>query len=173
MKKNIVHIIVLLVLASCSAPKYTYHFDYYDYNSGKKKATSQEAAVSVNPAATETVGAIDENTLVASTKADEAYIAAPAPAMTKAEAVARIKSMSKEERKELKKEVKKYVKESKKGESLKGEGGRKLENDVKLAAIFGAIGIVLLIIGGDVLYVLGAVALIIGLYFLIRWLAHQ
>jgi hypothetical protein len=174
MKKNIAYVITMLVLASCSAPKYTYHFDHYDYNSGKKKAASQEAMVSSNTVTTDAVGVIDESTLVASAKEDETtYLAEPAPAITKEEAVARIKSMTKEERKELKKEIKKYVKESKKEESLKGEGSRKLENDVKLAAIFGAVGIVLLIIGGDVLYVLGAIALIVGLYFFIRWLVRQ
>jgi hypothetical protein len=45
--------------------------------------------------------------------------------------------------------------------------------DMKLAAIFGAVGIVLLIIGGDVLTIIGAVALLVGLYFFIRWLIHQ
>jgi len=81
--------------------------------------------------------------------------------------------MSKEERKELRKEVSKLVKEKKRENSIHGNSTKALENDVKLAAIFGAVGIVLVIIGGEVLYVLGAIALLIGLYFFIGWLIHQ
>lgn len=171
MKKYISLFITGVILSSCSTPKYTYHFDHYDYNSGKKKAKSQEAVVSVDKPTVEPA-MIDGKTLVASTKESEVYVAKPAPAISKEEAIARINSMSKEERKELKKEVKKFVKE-RKNDSVVGKETKALENDVKLAAIFGAVGIVLLIIGGDVLYVLGAVALIIGLYFFIRWLVRQ
>ena len=114
----------------------------------------------------------DERTLVASANENEVYIAKPTTVISREEAVTRIKSMSKEEKKELKREVKRFVKE-KKREGTDVNSTKALENDVKLAAIFGAVGIVLLIIGGDVLYVLGAVALLVGLYFFIRWLIHQ
>jgi hypothetical protein len=168
MKGYLFTLISIVILSSCSTPKYTYYFDHYDYNGGKRKklaelATSPEA---ISPTV------IDEETLVASTKENEVYLTKPAPGISKEEAIVKIKSLSKEERKELKKEVKKYVKENKK-EIKEGKNSKELENDVKLAAIFGAVGLVLLIIGGDVLYILGAVALLIGLYFFIRWLVEQ
>jgi uncharacterized membrane protein len=172
MKKYIAPLLALLVISSCSTPKYTYHFDYYDYNSGKKKAQSQPVTVSVERPAMESTIVIDEETLVASAKDHEVYVAKPAPVVSKEEAVAKLNSLSREEKKELKKEVKRYVKENKKA-IKEGKAPTALENDVKLAAIFGAVGIVLLIIGGEVLYILGAVALLIGLYFLIRYLARQ
>jgi hypothetical protein len=56
---------------------------------------------------------------------------------------------------------------------VEASSAKYMENDLKLAAIFGGVGLVLLIIGGDVLYVLGAIGLLIGLYFFIRWLMRQ
>lgn len=180
MKKYVLLFISMVILASCSSPKYTYYFDYYDYNSGKKKVTAQDGLVSQEQLKTNSTDVpevkstvrVDEKTLVASTKEKEVYMAKPAPTISKEEAVARIKSMSKEEKRELKKEIKRYVKERKKA-GIDVNSAKAMENDVKLAAIFGVIGIVLLIIGGDVLYVLGAIALIVGLYFFIRWLTRQ
>lgn len=170
MKKCILFIVGIMMMASCSAPKYTYYFDHYNYSAGKKNhetllKTEQQKSVL----------AIDESTLTASVKEDETYVAETAPespSITREEAVSKIKSMNKEEIKELKKETKRFVKENRK-EIKSGQSTTALENDVKLAAIFGAVGIVLLIIGGEVLYVLGAIALLVGLYFFIRWLIHQ
>lgn len=169
MRTYLLTFITIVILSSCATPKYTYYFDHYDYNSGKKKKLAEVAAAS--PEAISPI-VIDEKTVVASTKENEIYLTKPAPAISKEEAIAKINSMSKEEKKELKREVKKYVKENKK-EIRSGKSTRQLENDVKLAAIFGAVGLVLLIIGGDVIYILGAVALLIGLYFFIRWLVRQ
>lgn len=174
MKKYILLFAPIAMLIACSTPKYTYHFDYYDYHSGKKKKTSEEAIVTTERSEAESaVMVVDEKTLVASTNENDVYIARPTTVMNKEEIVARINSISKEEKKELKKELKKFVKEGKKENPVKGNATKALENDVKLAAIFGAAGIVLVIIGGEVLYVLGAIALLVGLYFFIRWLIHQ
>ncbi len=169
MKKYILLLAPIAMLAACSTPRYTYNFDYYDYNSGKKKIAPQAAIVTTQKSEV----MMDEETMVASANENDVYIAKAAPVISKEEVAARINSLSKEEKKELKREVKKAVKESKKENSVTGSGAKALENDVKLAAIFGAAGIVLLIIGGDVLYVLGAIALLVGLYFFIRWLIHQ
>jgi hypothetical protein len=168
MKGYLFTLIAIVILSSCSTPKYTYHFDHYDYNSGKRKKLAEAAASA--EAISHTV--IDKQTLVASSNENEVYLTKPAPAVSKEEAIAKINSMSNDEKKELKREVKKYVKENKK-EIKSGKSTKELENDVKLAAIFGAVGLVLLIIGGDVIYILGAVALLIGLYFFIRWLVRQ
>lgn len=171
MKKLLYFFVSVLVVTSCSSPKYTYNFDYYDYNSGKKKPVLKETVAS----AKESPLTVDESTIVASAKEDVVYEpqAAVAP-VSKAEAVAKLKSMTKADRKELKAELKKYAKESKKSSSVKeGQGTMGLGGDLKLAAIFGAIGIVLLIIGGDALSLIGGISLLVGLFFLIRYLINQ
>jgi hypothetical protein len=173
MKKYILLLASFAMLVACTSPKYTYNFDYYDYNSGKRNSGIHKGLGTQQPF-DKPVLVMDEKTLVASANESEVYIAKPATVITKTEAEARIKSMSKEEMKELRKEVKNYVKEAKKSNIVKSENAAKsLTGDVKLAAIFGAVGIVLLIIGGEVLYILGAAALLIGLYFFIRYLSRQ
>lgn len=177
MKKYTFIIISAILLAACSSPKYTYYFDHYDYAKNKKGSLPQEARVNAEQPAQESILAIDERTLTASAHETNPVLVEPAaPAVAKApsneEMAAKLKAMSKEERKELKKEVKRFVKENKK-EIKSGNAAKAMDNDVKLASIFGAIGIVLLIIGGDVLYILGAVALLVGLYFFIRWLMRN
>jgi len=171
MKKYTSLLLGVILLAACSTPKYTYYFDHYDYGK-KKKSSPENAVVVVEQPVQESVLKIDETTLTASANENEIVVAETTPTITKEEAVAKIQSMSKEERKELKREVKRYVKENKK-EIKEGKASKAMANDVKLAAIFGVIGIVLLIIGGDVLYILGAVALLIGLYFFVRYLMRQ
>jgi hypothetical protein len=88
-------------------------------------------------------------------------------------ALEKFNAMSKDEKKEFKSKIKSFIKENKKSDVVNAEAKAGMGQDMKLAAIFGAVGIVLLIIGGDVLTIIGAVALLIGLYFFIRWLIHQ
>jgi hypothetical protein len=169
MKKYAFLFFTVATLVSCSTPKYTYYFDHYNY---AKKDLTPEAIVTVQEPIQESPLILNENTLVASVNEKVVYVAEPTPTIAKEEAIAKISSMSRDEQKELKKGVKRFVKENKK-EIKNGNTAKALESDVKLAAIFGAVGIVLLIIGGDVLYILGAVALIVGLYFFIRLLIRQ
>lgn len=169
--KKYVTLASLVLLASCSTPKYTYYFDHYDYTSRKTQATaSNQNNLNQN------VIAIDEN-IVASVDKEKIYVAETPLNPTlenKKTTIEAIKALSPQEKRQLKKEIKRYVKSIEKGPSIESDQSTKaMENDVKLAAIFGSVGIVLLIIGGEVLYVLGAIALLIGLYFLIRWLVHQ
>lgn len=172
MRKYVLLFVSVAILASCATPKYTYYFDHYNYDSGKTNTASQGA---VTPGvSTEVIlpEAAHAETLVASANENDVYLAKPSRAASKSEAASKLRAMSKEEKRELKRELKNYVKERKK-DVKSGKSQNQLENDVKLAAIFGAVGLVLLIIGGNVLYVLGAVAMLIGLYFFIRWLSRQ
>ncbi|HEU5289810.1 MAG TPA: hypothetical protein VFU05_04145 [Cyclobacteriaceae bacterium] len=175
MKKYSLVLLGAIVLAACSTPKYTYYFDHYDYNA-KKKTSAEKTVVVAEQPVQESVLAIDESALTSSTNENEPVLAKPASTtsvtLTKEEAIAKIESMSKEERKELKKGVKQYVKESKK-DIKEGKATKAMPGDVKLAAIFGVIGIVLLIIGGDALTIIGSVALLVGLFFLVRWLINN
>jgi len=161
---------VALLAAACSAPKMAYKFDYHDYNAGRKtKDVKQEVANNPGPAPVqaESLVAMETTTTEPATSIES---------IEKPVVVAEGKtyeSMTKKERrtfvKEVKKEIKKIVKKDVK-ETTKASG---LDRDLKLAAIFGAVGIVALIIGGDVFWIIGGIALIIGVVFFVKWLIRQ
>jgi hypothetical protein len=174
MKKVIATLMLAGIFAACSSPKYTYQFDHYDYNSGKK------ATVSVMPevTATQDVSPLiipQESLVAASEKSAPAQLSISSE--QKKSIAQKIASMSREERKELKQnlktEIRKITKAKKNLDGSTVKETKVWDNDLKFAAIFGAIGIVLLAIGGDVLIVLGAIAMIVGLVFLIMWLSRQ
>jgi hypothetical protein len=52
---------------------------------------------------------------------------------------------------------------------------KQLDDDLKLAIIFGAIGITFAVLGGinTVFWVIGVIGLIVGLVFFIRWISTQ
>ena len=177
-----------IFMAACSTPKYTYHFDKFDYNSGKNRASAglvagaEEATASVISADPLTLPA---ETLIAS--ADNSNLIMPLPSSTvesqnvsEAEAAPAMsyKDMSRAERKEFRKEakalIKTYIKAKKDGDDVKAlEAAQAMDHDLKMAAIFGAVGIVALIIGGDVFWIIGGIALIIGVVFFVLWLSRQ
>ncbi|MEQ8362563.1 MAG: hypothetical protein RH948_06800 [Cyclobacteriaceae bacterium] len=170
MKTKLYYLLAIVLFASCSAPKYAYHFDRYDYNSGKKSSSvtavnpenevapfeSQQLLASTdNTFLIEKISPVDDVMVTNSTEVRKTYA-----------------QMSKSERKELRSDVKKYLKEKK--ESIKAaKKANAMDNDLKLAAIFGAVGLVALIISGDVFYILGGIAMIIGVVFFVKWLVRQ
>lgn len=163
MRKFIVSGIILVMLAGCSTTKYSYYFDYY--KTGKKEERPVAPSVPITEIEKVAFEKPNEATLIASAK-DEIIIHEPA-----IPAAATKKTFTKEEKKFIRKELKAAVKEFKRdGVSHVSSGW---DHDAKLAAIFGAVGLVFMIIGGTVFSILGAVALLIGLYFLIRWLMEQ
>lgn len=180
MRKYLLPVLAIAVLASCSAPKYAYHFDRYDYNSGKKKidpATAQASAPQDVPAEHPLI--IEQETLVASADEKAVVLAeTPAAEVKKDAPVKKYADMSKAEKKEFRKEakaqVKKYVKAVKSGNAAdRIEAAKAMDQDLKLAAIFGAVGLVALLIGGDVFWVIGGIAMIIGVVFFVMWLTRQ
>jgi uncharacterized membrane protein len=165
MRNKLLFVLSLALLAACSAPKYTYNFDHYNYNAGKKKSTVAKEVVAMQGPEV-----IQANELVASA---EALTVVPEKTEVKSEVRKTYVQMTKSERKDLriqlKSEIKKHIKEKKDAKHATAIGDR----DLKLAAIFGAVGIVGLIIGGDVFYIIGAIALIIGVVFFVKWLVRQ
>lgn len=166
--KKILFLIPFALFFSCSSPKFAAH-----------RSTSPDAAVLAGASSAganqESAG---ESVLTASTKAT--------PSLTIEEARAEIKknylSLSKEERKEvrqlLKKEVKKMIrvqKSEKKEMAVSSTQSSSIDHDLKLAAIFGAVGIVGLLLGsaGQVFTIIGAISLIIGTVFFVKWLLEQ
>ncbi len=180
MKNCLLLFLAMVLLASCSAPKYAYHFDHYDYNSGKKeKAIYSETTLVVETESVSPIASIDEQALVASASESSVYVPeVNESALTLDKAKENYTALSRTEKKEIRKEavksIKEYVKAKKNGDNDKAEQlAKAMDNDLKLAAIFGAVGIVAAIIGGDVFLVISAVAWIIAVIFFIKWLVRQ
>lgn len=182
------YLLLGMALAACSSPKYVYHFDHYDYNSGRKLQTkeipvnSTEAVAEASPLVTE------QEDLVASTASAPVTVkektTLPSAPVTKAEAKSafekKYRSMTKAERKEfrqaVKHEIKNYMKAKKEGDhGASVAATSELDRDLKLAIIFGAVGLTLTLFGGvtEVFWVLGVIAIVIGLVFFIQWLMRQ
>lgn len=179
----------LLMMAACSTPKYTYHFDRFDYNSGKKKTTSIETSamattsnqeipsLEIEPVGDVSPLVIDKKALVAS-----ADVTTPAPPQTTRleEFKQQYSEMSKRERrafrKSLKAEVKAFVKNKGKIDNGDTVGKTKqMDSDLRLAIIFGAIALTLSFFGGvnSVFWVVSVVSLVIAVVFFIKWLVRQ
>lgn len=163
MKTKLLALVALIMAASCSAPKYAYKFGYYDYQAGKRAAQKEAQVVAV----------ASTNEVVASTEATPVVAeASVAPVVTEKKGAT---AMTKAEKKAFVKEVKKEIKVAK--HQVKkmnaAQSAQSMDNDLKIAAIFGAVGLVGLIIGGNVFYIIGGIALIIGVVFLVKWLMRQ
>lgn len=192
MRKSLFYVIFACLFAACSAPKYTYYFDHYDYQAGKKAA--QASATTVPTAHVEEAVEVeieplrlDESTLVAS--ADEHHVVISKPKIRPSEPVEevmkvdeapakRYKDMSRSEKRAFRKEAKQlmrsYIEAKKEGNDVKAaEATKMMDNDLKMAAIFGAVGLVALLIGGDVFWIIGGISLIIGVVFFVLWLSRQ
>lgn len=173
MKHLVTLVVSVLVLASCSTPKYTYNFDYYDYNSGRKKAETERfvaQAEVVTPVSEETSPLLlsEENVVASAAEKSPAPVAKP---MAK-----KYSDMSKSEKKELRKtvktEIKNYLK-NKKGDATKET--KALDYNLKMAIIFGAVALTLSFFGGvnSVFWIASVIALVIGVVFFIKWIAEQ
>lgn len=163
MKIRLLSLAVVALCFACSSPKIAYKFDYHDYNAGRKtKDVKEEVASNPGPMPVQT-----ESLLVMETTPAEAP-AVIAEGKTYEE-------MTKKERKELRKEIRKEIKSvvKKKDNPNAVEANQAIDRDLKLAAIFGAVGIVALIIGGQVFWIIGGIALIIGVVFFVKWLIRQ
>lgn len=184
MKKILSLLSLVVLIGACSSPKYTYNFDHYDYNSGRKKS----APVTASESDIQSPLVLDQQTVVASASEEPVVLANPTaevPAtMSATEAkndfAKKYKAMSKAERKEfredLKKELKAYTKAKKEGNSVaSGQATKQLDHDLKMAIIFGAVGLTLSLFGGvnTVFWVLGVIAIVVGVVFLISWLLRQ
>lgn len=166
MKKILYVVVVALAASACSTPKYTASFNSYDKHARTQSSNQPEAMV-ITPA----VVTQPQQLLASTSNAPVEIKNAP-----KAEVRKTYIQMSKTERKalraHLRSEIKSYVKEQKKSLSVESTQAG-MDNDLKLAAIFGAVGLVAMFIGGDVFWVIGGIALIIGVVFLVKWLVRQ
>lgn len=167
--KNMKKIIGLLALAffgSCSAPKY-----YSNFNRPAHRLDGQSV-----------VAKAEEPTPppVASTMQIEASLNAAPTIFTEKEATQKnYQQLSKTEkvqvRKMLKREIKNVVKIQKREQTANSAKASGIDHDLKLAAIFGAVGVVALILGsaGQAFTILGGIALLIGVIFFVKWIIRQ
>jgi hypothetical protein len=166
MKTKLFALVVLIVGASCSAPKYTYNFSYYDYQAGKR-AAQKEAQVTVSTTSTEVVASTQKVPVVPEEQVQS----------TTVEVKKEIAAMTMAERKvfakEVKKDIKNAVREVKKMNTV--QSAQAMDNDLKMAAIFGAIGVGLGLLFGvsEIIGFIGFVAVVVALVFLIKWLLRQ
>jgi len=177
MKKLLLLVIGALAAGACSSPKYTYHFDHYDYNSGKKQPKLITAGVSENISP---LIMSEESVVTTSASTVETPVAKPEEKADKQMILQKIRAMSQEDRARLKKDIKTELKkytDLKKSPVHVGSNTatKEWDRDLKLAAIFGAVGLVLSLFSGvnSVFWVLAVIALVIGVVFLIKWLARQ
>jgi len=164
--KKIIYLLTAVMFAACSSPKYTASFNSYDTPSGYRPVKAAEAPVT----------AINSPELLASTSNTPVEIKREVGSTTEVHKT--YVQMSKTERKvlrnHLRSEIKTYVKDQKEKLSPKSaEATNGMDSDLKLAAIFGAVGLVALIIGGDVFWIIGGIAMLIGVVFFVKWLVRQ
>jgi len=174
--KNLLYVLIIAIAATaCSGPKYTASFNSWDKRVNNQVAATPAATVSAEPVTEiEPVAIVQSEQLLASTSSAPVDIkSAPAEEVRKTY-IQMTKTERKELRTHLRSDIKNYVKEQKKSmgiESAKETSA--MDNDLKLAAIFGAVGIVAMLIGGDVFWIIGGIALIVGVVFFVKWLVRQ
>ncbi|HZX74602.1 MAG TPA: hypothetical protein VFE57_09285 [Cyclobacteriaceae bacterium] len=183
MKRKLLYLLSIAMLAACSAPRYSYNFDHYDYNAGKRKAASTEASAmkSTEATAPEALAASAELTASLETPQGTTKITEPSTLTDVQTSLgANYKQMSKTERKEFRKEVmhaaKSYSKAIRKGDHVAAEKAvQAMDHDLRMAVIFGAIGLGLSLFAGvnDIFWIAGTIAFIIGIVFLVKWIIRQ
>ncbi len=172
MKKIIYVLIVAIAASACSSPKYTASFNSYDKHTNHQTAAKSETVVA--EPVTEPVTIAQSEQLMASTSSAPVDIKSAPKEEVRKTYIQMTKTERKELRTYLRSDIKSYVKEQKKNmgiESAKETSA--MDNDLKLAAIFGAVGIVAMFIGGDVFWIIGGIALIVGVVFFVKWLVRQ
>lgn len=160
MRYSLVTILMVLILVSCSTPRYAYYFDRHQYTTGKSVVTvpMNEFLLPPNQAVL-TVSAVAEVEVM------------PMNVTPKPESREIEEDLPVTERKERK--VLLPQNRAKTQMSIPQAPASTLDRDLKLSIIFGASGIVGLIIGGSVFWVLGSISLLIGVILLIKWVVRQ
>jgi hypothetical protein len=171
--KNIIYVIVVAIIASaCSGPKYTASFNSYDKHVSNQMPSKSAAVASEQ----EQPSVVQPEQLLASTSVAPVEIKAAPKEEVRKTYIQMTKTERKALRTHLKSEIKTYVKEQKKNlgiESTKATGA--WDNDLKMAAIFGVVGIIGTALWGasEVIGIIGTIALIIAVVFLVKWLIRQ
>jgi hypothetical protein len=199
MRKYFLFLLTITILASCSTPKYTYYFDHYNYNSGKKRPAVDKAVpdskknVDKNPLTLDSrtltaskdhvVVPLPDKSSLASAESNEIKLSTTSAKVSAATSARRYKELSKAQRKEFRKamreNMRRYVVPKKSTDPLNSvtsvKEAKVMDHDLKMAIIFGSVGLTLSLFGGvnTVFWVLSVIAVVVGVVFLIKWLSRQ
>jgi hypothetical protein len=168
---------MVTLVAACSSSRYAANFHYYKSN------TALDGGYGDIKPRQPVITPIEPEKLVASARQESTWVSEKA-SLTTAAVVERARKayfqMNKAERKYVKNavrsELKKQIQLKKKSRASPSRGRgwwQGWDQDLKLAAIFGAIGTTGIIIAVEPFFIIGVVALIIGLVFFIKWFARQ
>ena len=182
--KQLLFVALVALITACSSPRYAANFHYYKSNpelaGGNGVMKTQESIIAP----------IEPEKLVASTNKRSTRLMekTPIPIEPMASGTGKVVAadqvrkayfqMNKAERHDLRKALKAVLKNKavthpsnapRSGQSW----WQGWDQDLKLAAIFGAIGTTAMIIYVEPFFVIGVVALIVGLVFFIKWFVRQ
>jgi len=172
MKTRLFIVVAVLALASCSTPKYTYKFDYHDYNAGRKeKQAMKEVAANPGPVEIQPEMLVAEAPVVADAQTTEAQVATPAE--KRSAPLTMTKSEKKQMVKELKAAVKQAVKIKKAGDV--DQSTKAMDSDLKMSLVFLVISIIAgaLVTVVELMWIVSLAAFIVALIFFIKWLMRQ
>lgn len=167
MKVRFLFFIGLLIASACSSPKYTASFK--SYNQSPQYSVSQKGTSTIASGELPT----SQEIVLASTS--KAPVETPVTKPIESSSYQSKKIERKEAVKQLKHDLKAYVKQQK---QMVREGtyqSIEWDNDLKLATIFGAAGLVGVLLGGIsvVFSIIGGIALIIAVIFFVQWVIRQ
>jgi hypothetical protein len=169
--KKLIYSVIVLSMVACSGPKYTASFNNVNSTVPYYASKTGTSPARINP-----------NQLLASTSEIPVLVEEPSNTVVPTAKPLRktYMQMTKAERKDLRKylrmEIKSVVNAKKFDKKMGVEAAnatKAMDNDLKLAAIFGAVGLVAMLINGNVFWIIGGIALIIGVVFFVKWLVRQ
>lgn len=178
--RRAVLLVLPALLCACATPRYSYNFDYYNYSEGSPEAKpSQVTDFSANE--------LSNSKLVADASSGYLYLTESTEVTGEVEkgrsgkresGTKQVSELTRTERRELKRELKQTIKEYREldRQVASGPGSvNEMDNDLKMAIIFGAVGLTLSLFAGvnAAFWVLGVIAIVVGVVFLVRWLLRQ
>lgn len=171
--KKLCLLIGIGVLASCSAPKSVYYFDYVKHKSAEDAFNPSLPRLHKE----DLTASLDVHPVIA--PAADQYTALTVQPAAYRETVRKHIQPDRKERREIRQALREHFRSRTKANRLmhgdEGQGIDDMDNDLKLAILFGAIGITFGLFAGlgTAVWVLAVASLIVGLVFFIRWLLKQ
>jgi predicted RND superfamily exporter protein len=177
MKAKLVFVVAAIIMASCSTPKYSYKFDYHDYNAGRKdKEVKKEVASNPGPVDIQPEMLVAEAPVV-EPASNPVTTEVPVTKKNNSAPLTLTKAEKKEMIKEFKQTVKKAIKMKKAGDIVQvDESTKAMDYNLKMALIFLVVSLasgLLYWVNPTLAGILGLIALIVAIVFFIKWLAEQ
>jgi Flp pilus assembly protein TadB len=164
MKKGLA-VLLIAALASCTTNKYAAHFRHYNKQENYATEKILDSPSSLQP--------IQPEALTASLQTLPTIQVEQNHQTEKKEFNNLTKQQRKQVKIEIKKEIKRLIKQKSADDAKVINASGSWDQDLKMAAIFGVVGIVAVIIGTTLFNIIGAIALIIGAVFLVKWIMRQ